>query len=411
MPNAKKSIVSGTATPVVEPERIRSIDVLRGFALLGVLIMNMQAFADIFAVYMHPFARGKISSIDYLCWCVNHVLADAKFITIFSMLFGAGIVLMTGRARERTGRSAAVHYRRMLWLALFGVMHALLIWYGDILFIYAICGLVAYLLRRFWPWVQFLIAGLLFLVPTFFLTFMHKMPPEDLQAITDMWAPSAEYVESTQAAMRGSWVDQLPTRYAGWKEMLGFLVVLGWRVLGCMLLGMALFKKGVFSAERSRPFYLSLVVIGFATGLPLVAWGIYDHQACDWEMVRSMGVGGLFNYFGSLIVAFGWIGLIMLLCRSGALPWLRHRLGAVGQMAFTNYIMHSVICTTIFNGHGLGLFGQVDRIWQQFLIAAIFVFQLWYSPIWMKHFRFGPLEWLWRALTYWRLPPFRRTAA
>jgi uncharacterized protein len=105
MPSAKESIASGTAAPVVELERIRSIDVLRGFALLGVLIMNMQAVTDIFAVYMHPFARGNIPSIDYLCWCLNHVLADAKFITIFSMLFGAGIVLMTGRARERPGRS------------------------------------------------------------------------------------------------------------------------------------------------------------------------------------------------------------------------------------------------------------------------------------------------------------------
>ncbi|MHC4814256.1 MAG: DUF418 domain-containing protein, partial [Planctomycetota bacterium] len=116
----------GAAAPVVQAERIRSIDVLRGFALLGVLIMNMQVFAEVFAVYMHPFALGEISAIDYACWCVNRVLADGKFITIFSMLFGAGIVLMTGRAKARTGRSAGVHYRRMLWLALFGFAHALL---------------------------------------------------------------------------------------------------------------------------------------------------------------------------------------------------------------------------------------------------------------------------------------------
>ncbi|MHC5072252.1 MAG: DUF418 domain-containing protein, partial [Planctomycetota bacterium] len=400
----------GAAAPVVQAERIRSIDVLRGFALLGVLIMNMQVFAEVFAVYMHPFALGEISAIDYACWCVNRVLADGKFITIFSMLFGAGIVLMTGRAKARTGRSAGVHYRRMLWLALFGFAHALLLWFGDVLFTYAVCGLVAYLLRRFWIWVQFLLAVLLLLVPTVFLVFMHKMRPEDLQTMTEMWAPSAEYIESTQTAMRGSWLEQFAVRWAGWKDMLGFLFLFGWRLLGCMLLGMALFRKGVFSAERSRPFYLTLVVIGFAAGLPLAAWGIYDHEACGWEMVRSMGVGNLYNYFGSLIAAFGWIGLIMLMCRSGALPGLRHRLAAVGQMAFTNYIMHSVICTTIYNGHGLGLFGHVDRIWQQCLILAIFVLQLWYSPLWLKHFRFGPLEWLWRALTYWSLPPFRRAA-
>ena len=151
-----------------------------------------------------------------------------------------------------------------------------------------------------------------------------------------------------------------------------------------------------------------MIVIGLGIGLPLAAYGIYDHQRHEWEMIRSMGVGGLFNYFGSLFAAFGWIGAVMLASQVDALPGLRRRLGAVGQMAFTNYIMHSVVCTLIYNGHGLGLFGYVDRIWQQLLCLGIFSFQLWYSPLWLDRFRFGPLEWMWRSLTYWQVQPFRR---
>ena len=238
---------------------------------------------------------------------------------------------------------------------------------------------------------------------------IHLMPPDDLEEMREMWAPTAEEVESIRGAMRGSWLEQYQLRVDDWSEMFGFIMVFGWRVLSCMLLGMALFARDVFSATRSRRFYTALVVVGFGIGLPLSAFGIYDQVAYDWDMVRCMGVGSLFNYFGSLFAAFGWIGVVMLVCQAGALPELRRRLGAVGQMAFTNYIMHSVICTTIYNGHGFGLFGSVDRVWQQLLSVVIFAVQLWYSPLWLERFRFGPLEWLWRSLTYWQRQPFRRT--
>ena len=123
-----------------------------------------------------------------------------------------------------------------------------------------------------------------------------------------------------------------------------------------------------------------------------------------------MGVGSLFNYVGSLFAALGWIGVVMLICRRERWLALRERLAAVGQMALTNYLMHSVICTTIYNGHGLGLFGHTSRVWQIAIVLIIFALQLWYSPIWLRHFRFGPLEWVWRALSYWQLPPMRRIA-
>jgi uncharacterized protein len=164
----------------------------------------------------------------------------------------------------------------------------------------------------------------------------------------------------------------------------------------------------VLSSTRSKGFYTALVVIGFLFGLPVVAYGIHHHVSSGWDMIEGMGTGSMYNYVGSLLVAFAWIGVIMLLCRSDRLTGLKNRLAAVGRMAFTNYIMHSVICTTLFYGHGFGLFGRVDRLGQLGIVIAIAVLQLWYSPVWLRHFRFGPLEWLWRSLTYWRRQPFRR---
>lgn len=408
MKEADNSDQDLTAAPVLQAERIRSLDVLRGFALLGVLCMNMQAFADVFAVYVNPFAVGEISAVDYACWCVLRVVADAKFMTIFSMLFGAGIVLIADHAKAKSGKPARIHYRRMLWLALFGAAHAILLWNGDILFFYAVVGIIAYPLRRFWPWLQGLLVLLFFGIPAFFTSQFANMPTEDLAVMMEMWSPTAEYVESKRAIIRGGYFGQIADRYEEWTGMLMFLLFFGWRILACMLLGMMLFRKGIFSAIRSLSFYLTMIIVGFGVGLPLAALGILDHQACRWEMVRSMGVGSLFNYFGSIFAAFGWIGLVMLVCKTGALPELQVRLAAVGQMAFTNYIMHSLVCSIIYNGHGLGLFGSIDRIWQQPITLAIFALQLWYSPLWLKRYRFGPLEWIWRALTYWHQPPFRR---
>ncbi|MBI4878376.1 MAG: DUF418 domain-containing protein [Planctomycetes bacterium] len=404
------------AAPVAEAARVRSIDVLRGFALLGVLLMNMQAYAMIFAAYMNPHALGPASLLDFSCWCVNHVLADAKFITIFSMLFGAGIVLMTESAAARTGCSAGLHYRRMGWLALFGATHGVLLWYGDILFIYAVCGAAAYLFRRRRPRTLLIIALLLLLVSALFLAtfgyhYEHNMSPAEQQEMIDMFAPAPELIQKTEAIYRSGWLTQLPHRAGEWLGMLQFLLVFGWRILGCMLLGMALFKAKVFSAERPARFYAALAVLGFGLGMPLAALGIRDQAAAGWQVTHSIGLGGLYNYAGSLLAALGWIGAILLLCRSRQLLSFQDRLAAVGRMAFSNYIMHSVICTTVFYGHGLGIFGRTNRLEQLGLVIAIAALQLWYSPWWLARFRFGPLEWLWRTLTYWRRQPFRRLSA
>lgn len=371
---------------------------------MGVLAMNMQAFAMPFCAYMNPRAFRDDDPLNFALWCVSHVVADQKFITIFSMLFGAGIVLMTSRAEQRTGRSIWLHYRRMFWLAVFGAIHGIFIWYGDILLTYALCGCLVFWFRR--RSVPFLLisACLLILIPALFMfgfeNFYDQMGAEEKREMMAMWSPDSDQLAEQLADYRAGFIEQVPKRFKAWAEMFGFIFIFIWRILGVMLIGMALFKTRVLSAMRSQAFYTALLVTGFAVGLPLAAYGIYYNEAHGWTMKQSFGTGSLFNYFGSLFTALGWIGLIMLYCRKENASGLRNRFAAVGRMAFTNYIMHSIICTLVFYGHGLGFYGEAGRIAQTLLIVAIAVFQLWYSPIWLKRFRFGPLEWLWRTLAY-----------
>ena len=175
-----------------------------------------------------------------------------------------------------------------------------------------------------------------------------------------------------------------------------------------MLIGMALLKSGVLTAERSRRFYVVMAIAGLTLGLPIVASGIMFNFANNWSVERSMFVGYQFNYWGSVSVGLGYMAIIMLMVKSGVLRWLQKGLSAMGRMALTNYLSQTLICTTLFYGHGFGLFGSVQR-WQQFLIAlTILAAQMILSVLWLRSFRFGPMEWLWRSMTYRHWQPFKR---
>ncbi len=190
-------------------------------------------------------------------------------------------------------------------------------------------------------------------------------------------------------------------------ETMVFMIQTGWRALGLMLVGMALLKWGVLSAERSTRFYTRLAVLGLGLGLPVVAYGIVRNFAAEWSIGYSFFLGSQFNYWGSIGVSLGYIALIMLVSQSSRFKGITRRLAAVGRMAFSNYLLQTVICTTLMYGHGFGLFGRVER-WQQALIViVIWIIQLAVSPVWLRHFRFGPAEWLWRTLTYWKPQPMR----
>ena len=403
------------STPVGESDRIHAIDVLRGFALLGILILNIQAFAMPGAAYMNPHAYGDLTGANYKVWWCTHVFGDQKFMTIFSMLFGAGILLMTSRAEARTGRSAGLHYRRMGWLILFGMLHAHLLWYGDILYSYGMCGLLVWLARKWSPKVLIplgivliSVAGLITLAGGLSMPYWGE---DAVAKFSKGWTPSAEALQGELDAYRGSWLEQMPVRMvtSAMFETMMFAIWALWRASGLMLIGMALFKLGVFQARRSAQFYCKMAIVGLAIGLSLTAYGVHWNNQRQWAVESSFFFGSEFNYWGSLFASMGYVGVVMLLCKSPAILRLLGPLAAVGQMALTNYLMQTVICTTIFYGHGLGYFGSVERTGQAMVVLGVWAFQLIVSPIWLKYFRFGPAEWLWRSLTYWRIQPMRRS--
>jgi len=401
--------------PVTERERITALDVLRGFAVLGILAMNIQAFAMIIAAYLNPTAYGDLTGANRSVWLLTHVLVDQKFMTIFSMLFGAGIVLMTSRVEARGQPSAGLHYRRMGWLILFGLLHGYLLWSGDILYWYGMCGLIVYLFRKLPPG-RLLVFGLLAIAVAsglwlFFGWSMQFWPPEVVKEFTQgRWQPPPELVAREVAAYRGSWLEQMALRVPGAFAFQTFLfLILGlWRAGGLMLVGMALFKWGMFSAKRSPVFYLALIAVAVLVGIPTILYGVHRNFAAGWEVRYSFFFGSQFNYWASILASLGWVGLIMLACQKPALAALTRPFAAVGQMAFTNYLLQTIICTTVFYGHGFGQFGQVERVGQIALVAAVWAFQLIVSPLWLRHFLFGPFEWLWRSLTYLRFQPIRR---
>ena len=403
------------AEPVAQTARIDSIDVLRGFALLGILVMNIQSFAMPQAAYFNPTAYGDLEGANLWVWLAGRLFFDQKFMTLFSMLFGAGIVLMAGRAEARGGGAGRVHYRRMGWLLVIGVLHAHLLWYGDILFAYAVCGMVVYPLRHLSPGRLVALGTTLLAVGSAFSVgagmSLPYWPEEALSAFSDEgWRPTPEVIEAELAVYRGGWLAQLPSRSAdafAFETVL--LVIWGfWRAGGLMLIGMALFKGDVFSAGRSTRFYAGLIAAAVAVGLPLQAYGLSLDFARGWP-VWSFFLGMQFNYWPSIAVSLGYVGLVMLVCRNAALHALTRPFAAVGQTALTNYLLQTILCTLVFYGHGLGWFGSVDRVGQVGVVAAVWAVQLIASPLWLRRFRFGPAEWAWRSLTYGARQPLRRT--
>jgi uncharacterized protein len=444
-------------TPVAEAQRILSIDALRGFALCGILLMNILTFAAPFAMYMNPAAVERPEGADLISWVVAVLFFDLKFMTIFSMLFGAGLALMADRAASRGPASdpnaprpqglAAIFYRRTGLLILFGVLHAYLIWYGDILFFYGVCGLFLYLMRNWRPSVQLVVACVLMIVPVLMFAGVgaslwawheHGGLKQALEAqaasleggpaLTEAqagmiegwteaqagWQPTPEELEKERAAHLGSWHDTFLHRaeLAIFMQIFLFPMFAAWRCGGMMLVGIALARWGVLSAERSTRFYVRLACFGYGLGLPLCALSAWDLWSSDFEMIRAYIVGLNLNYLGSLGVAMGHIALVMLawkLWRTGVIMnWIMNSLAAMGRMALTNYIAQSVICTAIFDGWGLGLFGSLSRPQMYLIVPGIWLVQALWSPWWLKRFQYGPLEWLWRTLTYLRRQPMHR---
>lgn len=393
-------------------ERIASLDVLRGAAVLGILLMNIQSFSMISSAYFNPLSYGDFSGPNAAVWAFTRLFADQKFMTLFSMLFGAGIVLMNERTAAMGGRSWAAHYRRMIVLLVVGLAHGILLWYGDVLTIYAICGMVLYWVRKWSGSILFVLGIAAILASAGILwnaqSTLGGLTDERLEEWEQVWSPDDETVASELDLYRGAYWDQVQARMKESNEVYDYFIMTWFgRIAGLMLVGMAIMKWNILSALGSPNFYWRLLKFGLIVGIAVEGLGIFYQARSDWA-INAMMPGLLFNYFASLFIACGYLAAVMLLHQSGQWPKVQNKLAAVGRMAFTNYLAQTLICTTIFYGYGLGWFGYVER-WQQVIfVVAIWLLQIAWSEAWLARFQSGPLEWLWRCATYFRIVPLRK---
>lgn len=390
-------------------QRIIALDVLRGVALAGILIMNVQSFSMPLAAYLNPTAYGDLTGINKWVWILSHILASGKFMSIFSILFGAGVYIFISNAVKRGDHAARLHFGRMGWLLLFGMIHGYLLWSGDILVCYSLCGMVIWFFRKLNGKKLLWTALVFFLIPMVLsILSAYSMPYWDKESTDEMlliWNPGAEINTQTVASMQGSWLEQMKVRVPHTLSMQTtvFYFETAWRVISMMLLGMFLLKKEILTAKLSRAFYIRMSLIGLVTGYGLAAIGIWLNFKNGWTLEYSMFLGKQYNYVGSLAVALGYIGLIILIVKSEKFKSFISIFSKLGRSAFSNYIFQTLVSTLIFYGCGFSLFGSVERKYQVLIVIGIWTLQMILTSLWLKKFKQGPLEWAWRRLSYWKL--------
>ena len=405
--------MADTPAPVAERDRIASLDVLRGLGIMGILMVNAAFFALPFTVFIDP----RLSPLPFdgeamAAWRATHVFFELKWITLFSMLFGVSLYLVGGHGSDPERN--AVANRRLRWLLLFGALHGALIWAGDILFHYAVIGFLMLLFRRL-SVRSLLIVGATLVAVMGLVNVgsmaMLLMLPADVQAeVSDTsWVEELNLVEVTVEAYRGGLLSATVANLVTWLlVVLVTLFAFGLRTLGLMMIGLALFRLGFWQGRRSLRSYVAWVAAG-AVSLALIWLQAGEVIRRDFDMVYASGVGAAANYFLSPVVTLGYASLAILLLKTPVGGLLRLTVGALGRMAFSNYIAQSLIMTTLFwGGRGLGLFGTINRDEWIPIVLAIWAAQLVWSPLWLARFRYGPLEWLWRRLSYGRQLPMTR---
>ncbi|NQZ86015.1 MAG: DUF418 domain-containing protein [Colwellia sp.] len=400
------------AEPMALQSRLLNIDIIRGIALLGILLMNIQAFSMNFSAYSNPTSFGDLSGINFYVYYFSHIFADQKFMTIFSILFGVGIVLMAENIERKGGNPGKIHYKRMFILAIFGLLHAYLLWFGDILFPYALAGMIAYTARkksvRFLLITAFLSIGFCSLVMYLISFAIPMMEEADLQNMLAMWAPTQEMIDKDILVNQASWLGQMEHRNFMASKMQTNVLFYMFRIVGLMMIGMALFKLDFFGKRFSNKSLAISAVITLALGLLLSITGNQANFDSGWGL-DSMMSGIQPNYWGSILMAYSYMSLLIVFCRSSALMKLKSLFANVGKMALTNYLSHTLICGFIFYGWGLGYYGSFERSDMLLVVLGVWTFQLFFSSFWMARYQFGPFEWLWRSMTYGKRQPLKIT--
>ena len=418
-------------------QRIEALDFVRGTALFGILLMNITGFG-LPEAYSNPVNAGGATGANLWAWIIMQLGFEGTQRALFSMLFGASTILLTSRL-EASGRADAadIYFRRNLWLVAFGFVNAFIfLWFGDILYAYGVIALFLYPFRKLAPKALLALGVVVLLLGAVWNVYdnVQLVKKHDAYAAAVAVRDSGRELSSTQQTAVTDWesargaIKATPERISEVvrNHRSGYVrafidtatVNTFWQtwglyryfsdIFGMMLIGMGLFRLGVLTLERPTRLYLAMLLAGYGVGLTVnfyeTRW-VVDHQFSALAFAQA----NITYDLGRLAMTVGHLGTLLLFVRSGLLPWLRRALAAVGQMAVTNYLTHSVVCGTLFIL--LGWYNQLERHELYYVVFAIWAFQLVFSPLWLRHFRFGPVEWLWRYLTYLKRPPFRRSEA
>ena len=408
-----------------QSDRILTLDIVRGVAVMGILVMNIAAFAMPFPAYANPAAYGGDSGLDLASWAFNFLILDGKMRGLFSILFGASTLLVIERATASGRGGAKAHYARMLVLLGFGLIHFYFIWFGDVLALYALSGMLLYFFRNRSPralirWaVAFLSLSVIYFALiglTGALADNPNLPPaaaanmsESRNVIESDFGADSPKIASELALYQSDYATIVDSRLNGrrYEPFLSFFGF-GLETLGLMFLGMAMFKLGFLTGEWEKARYRRWALRSAVIALPPLAFLAWWQASANFDAVRVFLAFLALSVPFDVLLAVGWAAAIIWWVKRGSHPALKARVAAAGRMAFTNYLATSVIMTSLFYGYGLGLFGEVSRaaLWI-FVLGMSGLILLWSKP-WLDRFQYGPLEWLWRSLARLQLQPMRR---
>ena len=430
------------AVPVTQSERIFTLDMIRGIAVLGILLMNMPLFSTPDPIAVNPFLLNEQGTVNYYIWYAVTWIFDGTQRALFSLLFGAGIILFVSRQEKRfNGLTPADYFfRRQLWLILFSLIDVyILLWNGDILLDYACFGMMLFVFRNLSPRALIVAAAVCVLLMTARenrnlyqrkaliekgeaiavidttitkLTFLQKEALTKMEGFKASSKPDAKLKEAKESIekMTTSYASVYDARTSDYTGSLAMYIYFSlWDVLIFMLLGMAFFKLGILTGTVPTRVYAWMCVGGLSVGL-FLSWLQIEFAIANkfnwYDVFKNLPFS--FHELARTPRAIGILGLIMLLYKSNWFKWIFGAMRSVGQMAFTNYLMQSLICGVLFNAYGFKLYGQLERYETYLVVLYIWIFQIIISNLWMRYFLFGPFEWAWRSLTYWKRQPFMR---
>ncbi len=407
--------------------RVRTLDVLRGVAVMGILLMNIIAFSMPEPAYVNPRAWGGMTGADQSAWVLSFIFIDSKMRSLFSILFGASMLLFVERAEDKGEDAIRLHLRRMGWLLLIGWLHYALIWDGDILTLYAAMGLIALVWRGLDVRSLFKVSAILFgaallLWASIILgvyqadakagradaTAKEKQEAREVRA--DFGEPGSKSIAHDLRVFRASYPVILKERATKNRfAPLELIMLFGFETLGLIALGMALLKNGFLIGTMGQASYRKTASICLAIGISAMGGLTIWCVGSGYEVMTTATANLLWSLPFRALIAVGYAALIIMAVKAWPKAVLLRRIEAAGQAAFTNYLGTSMLMTFIFYGYGLGLYGHVPRHLVYILVPFAWAAMLMWSQPWIDRYRHGPLEWVWRSLTRWEWAPMRRT--